>query len=49
MAWQPAVLRAIGTGHRIVTGGGWKTSEPRNRFATPSGMNLIIANGPPTS
>ncbi len=46
-AWQPAVLRAKGTRHRIVAGGGWKTSEPINRFTTPSGMNLITANGAP--
>ncbi len=46
-AWQPAVLRALGTRHQIVAGGGWKTSEPRNRFATPSGMNLINAIGVP--
>ena len=45
--WQPAVLRAMGTRHQIVAGGGWKTSEPRNRFTTPSGMNLITANGVP--
>ncbi len=44
-AWQPAVLRTLGTRHQIVAGGGWKTSEPRNRFTTPSSMNLITANG----
>ena len=46
-AWQPAVLRALGARHQIVAGGGWKTSEPHNRFTTPSGMNLITANGAP--
>ncbi|MGD0775978.1 MAG: hypothetical protein ABSC05_24440 [Candidatus Solibacter sp.] len=46
-AWQPAVLRALGTRHQIVAGGGWKRSEPRNRFTAPSGMNLITANGVP--
>jgi hypothetical protein len=46
-AWQPAPLRGMGTGHRIATGGGWKTSAPRNRFTTPSGMNLIAAAGAP--
>jgi hypothetical protein len=46
-AWQPGILRALGTRHRIVAGGGWKTSEPHNRFATPSGMNLITADGAP--
>jgi hypothetical protein len=46
-AWQPGVLRALGTRHQIVAGGGWKDSEPRNRFTTPSGMNLITVNGAP--
>lgn len=46
-AWQPAVLPALGGRHQIVAGGGWKTSEPRNRFTTPSDMNLITANGAP--
>jgi len=46
-AWQPAVLRALGTHHRIVGGAGWKRSDVRNRFSTPSGMNLITANGTP--
>jgi len=46
-AWQPAALRAMRTRHQIVAGGGWKRSEPRNRFATPSGMNLITADGVP--
>lgn len=46
-AWQTAVLNAGATRHRIVAGGGWKRSAPRNRFATPSGMNLITAGGAP--
>jgi hypothetical protein len=46
-AWQPAVLPALGARHQIVAGGGWKTSEPHNRFTTPSDMNLITANGAP--
>jgi len=46
-ALQPSVLRAIGTRHQIVAGGGWKTSEPRNRFAAPSDMNLVTADGAP--
>lgn len=44
-AWQPAVGRGMGTRNQITAGGGWKTSAPRNRFATPSGVNLISANG----
>jgi len=46
-AWHPAVLRALGTRHQIVAGGGWERSEPQNRFNTPSGMNLITAGGIP--
>jgi hypothetical protein len=46
-AWQPAVLRVIGTRHSLVAGGGWERSEPQNRFNTPSGMNLITAAGVP--
>ncbi len=46
-AWQPAVLPALGTRHQIVAGAGWKTSQPRNRFTTPSDMNLITAGGAP--
>jgi hypothetical protein len=46
-AWQPAVLHALGIRHQFVGGGGWKTSEPHNRFTTPSDMNLITANGAP--
>ena len=45
--WEPGVLHALGTRHQVVAGGGWKTSEPHNRFTTPSGMNLITANGAP--
>ena len=46
-AWQPAVLHAMWTRHQIVAGAGWKTSAPRNRFTTPSDMNLMSANGAP--
>jgi hypothetical protein len=46
-AWQPAVLRAGGMRHQMVAGGGWKTSQPRNRFRAPSDMNLITADGAP--
>ena len=46
-ALRPGVVRAIGTRHQIVAGGGWKTSEPRNRFAAPSDMNLVTADGAP--
>ena len=46
-ALQPAVRRALGALHQIVAGGGWKTSEPRNRFNAPSGINLVTANDAP--
>jgi hypothetical protein len=46
-AWQPGVLHAAGTRHQILLGGGWKDSSPRNRFTTPSDMDLITANGAP--
>jgi hypothetical protein len=46
-AWRPAIMRALATRHQIVAGGGWKTSEPRNRVTTPSDINLITANGVP--
>jgi hypothetical protein len=46
-AWQPELLRAGGMGHRITAGGGWKTSQPCNRFRAPSDMNLITADGAP--
>ncbi len=46
-AWEPAVLRARGTRHQIVAGGGWKKSEPRNRFTAPCNRNLVTADGAP--
>jgi hypothetical protein len=46
-AWQPAPLHLGGVRHQIVAGGGWKTSQPRNRFRAPSDMNLITADGAP--
>jgi hypothetical protein len=45
--WQPGVLRALGTRHQIAAGGGWKASKLLNRFMTPSGTNLITADGAP--
>jgi len=33
--------------HRISAGGGWKRSEPRNRFDSPAGGILITAGGAP--
>ncbi|HKD08569.1 MAG TPA: TonB-dependent receptor [Bryobacteraceae bacterium] len=45
--WQPAVMRVFATRNRLAAGGGWKTSEVRNRFTIPSDMNLITADGAP--
>ena len=45
--WQPSVLHAAGMHHQILLGGGWEGSAPRNRFTTPSDMNLITADGLP--
>src|SRR5262249_6125810 len=44
-AWQPALQRVRTTRHQIAAGGSWRTSEPRNRFGSPSDSNLITANG----
>jgi len=46
-AWQPRGRRTGAVRHQLALGGGWKTSAPRNRFATPSGLNLITAAGTP--
>jgi hypothetical protein len=46
-AWQPGALRTGPVSHQIVGGGGWSVSSARNRFGTPSNMNLITANGAP--
>jgi hypothetical protein len=45
--WQPAILLAFSTRHRITAGGGWKISNSRNRFVIPSDRNLITADGAP--
>ena len=46
-AWQPEAVRTGPITHRIVAGAGWKRSSARNRFTTPGGRNLIIADGVP--
>jgi hypothetical protein len=46
-AWQSAELRAAGMRHHLAAGGGWKTSQPRNRFRAASDMDLITADGAP--
>lgn len=46
-AWQPPGVNAAGVRHQFAAGGGYKTSGPRNRFTTPSDVNLITAGGVP--
>lgn len=46
-AWQSAVWRTHGVGHRITAGGGWQTASPHNRFSAPGDLNLITADGVP--
>jgi len=45
--WQPGKLTTGGISHQIVAGGGWSVSSPRNRFGTPSNIELITANTAP--
>jgi hypothetical protein len=47
ISWQPAMWRRLAGRHQMVGGGGWIRSEPRNRFITLSGLNLITAAGTP--
>ena len=44
-AWQPALQRTGTARHQIAAGGSWRTSEPRNRFGSPSDRNVITADG----
>ena len=46
-AWQLGILQTAGLRHEITLGGGWETSSPRNRFTSPSDLNLITAAGAP--
>jgi hypothetical protein len=46
-AWQPARLNTGDLHHQITAGGDWNLSSPRNRFKTPSDLNLITAAGAP--
>jgi hypothetical protein len=45
--WQPVDLKRSHMSNRVLAGGGWQTSEPRNRFTAPSNINLITAGGVP--
>jgi hypothetical protein len=47
--WQTGVLWTAPASHRVTVGAGGKTATPRNRFTTPSGINLITANGAPAA
>lgn len=46
-AWQPAALNTGRLHQQITAGGNWEFSSPRNRFTTPSSLNLITADGAP--
>ena len=46
-AWQSLPLQTGRLRHELAAGGGWETSSPRNRFSTPSDLNLITAAGTP--
>jgi hypothetical protein len=46
-AWDGGVWRMGGMAHRLTAGGGFRTAAARNRFTTPSDLNLITANGAP--
>lgn len=45
--WQPGTWSVASIRHQIMLGGGGTTASPRNRFNTPSGLNLITADGVP--
>ncbi len=44
-SWQPRIINTGALHHRITAGAGFEASHPRNRFATPSNMNLATASG----
>jgi hypothetical protein len=46
-SWEPRPFATAFIRHRIAAGGGFEAANPRNRFTTPSNMNLITANGAP--
>jgi hypothetical protein len=46
-AWEPAIVKLGGTRHQLMAGGGWMTSQPENRYRTPSDVNLITVAGAP--
>jgi len=46
-AWDPGIIKLAGARHQFMAGGGWRTSEPQNRYRTPSDLNLITAGGVP--
>src|SRR6202035_3468181 len=46
-AWQLPELSTGPLRQRLTLGGGWSAALPRNRYSTPSNMNLITADGTP--
>jgi len=46
-AWEPGTIRLARARHRLMAGGGWRTSSPQNRYRTPSDLNMITADGVP--
>jgi hypothetical protein len=46
-AWQSGEVRMAGLTHRFSVGAAFETSEPRNRFQTTGGTDLISAAGQP--
>jgi hypothetical protein len=44
-AWEPRIVTLGGMRHQFMAGGGWKTSQPENRYRTPSDVNLITVDG----
>jgi hypothetical protein len=47
ISWQPRIFSFAKLHHRIAAGGGFESSNPRNRFNVPSNMDLTTANGMP--
>ncbi len=46
-AWQSGEVHVGGLTHRLSMGAAWETSQPRNRFQTTGGTDLISAAGQP--
>lgn len=46
-AWQPGAVFSGRFRHQITAGGNWSLSSPRNRFSSPSDLNVITAESAP--